>query len=296
VAQPDIPTQSVATGLVQLSGGKFRMGAPESEGYAEDGEGLVRCVTISPFSMSKYTVTNREFAKFVEQTGYETTAEKLGWSHVFHLFLTPEQKRRTTAVPAETPWWYPVPEACWKAPEGPGSGLEDRQDHPVVHVSWFDAVAYCKWAGTTLPTEAQWEFAARAGSDLTFPWGTELTPNGEHMCNVWQGRFPGSNTADDGYVGTAPVAAFPPNKFGLHNMIGNVWEWCADSFSPDYHSITVEQDPLYEAETGVRSVRGGSFLCHASYCNRYRSGARNGNPPDTSCSNLGFRVSVTGLH
>jgi sulfatase modifying factor 1 len=289
------PRHEVLGELVVLSGGKFRMGTPEGEGYPEDGEGPVRTVQLSEYSISRYTVTNRDFALFIKETGYRTTAQNEGWSHVFHMFLTPTQRRNQTNVPADTPWWYPTPDACWHAPEGEGSDLSERQDHPVVHVSWFDALAYCRWAGCTLPTEAQWEYAARAGSNHKYPWGNRLTPNDQHMCNIWQGRFPGSNTAADGYVGTAPVTAFAANRFGMHNMIGNVWEWCADGFSPTYHGATADSDPFFACDTGQRATRGGSFLCHESYCNRYRADARTGNAPDTTCSNLGFRVSLNDL-
>lgn len=268
------------------------MGSPEGQGYAEDGEGPQRVVALSGFSISRYAVTNERFAHFVEETGYRTTAEQEGWSHVFHLSLSPEQKRKVTQVPAQTPWWYPTQGANWTAPDGPGSTWRDRRHHPVVHVSWYDAQAYCTWAGLSLPSEAQWECAARAGSSDIFPWGAELAPGGRHMCNVWQGRFPGKNTAEDGYVGTAPVDAYSPNAFGLSNMIGNVWEWCADTFSPDYHRTTAALDPVNLAEGDNAAVRGGSFLCHESYCNRYRPGARNSNPRNTSCSNLGFRVAL----
>ncbi len=266
------------------------MGSQDGEGYREDGEGPQREVTLSPFFISKYAITNAQFARFVEETGYQTTAEQIGWSHVFHLLLTAEQKRNTTQVPSETPWWYPTNSAAWKTPEGPQSNWAGREHHPVVHVSWFDAVAYCNWAACGLPTEAQWEYSARAGSSQMYPWGPELKYNNKHMCNVWQGRFPGQNTAEDGYIGTAPVDAFSPNAFGLSNTIGNVWEWCADFFSASYHTTSSNNDPLYLQDTGIRSVRGGSFLCHHSYCNRYRLGARNGNPPNTTCSNLGFRI------
>lgn len=267
------------------------MGSPEGDGYAEDGEGPQREVKLSPFSIAKYTVTNSQFAKFIAETGYLTTAEQEGWSHVFHMLLTVVQKRTMVKVPAETPWWYPTEHATWKTPEGPDSDWCGREGHPVVHVSWYDAMAYCNWADVSLPSEAQWEFAARAKSNLKFPWGSELMFEGRHMCNVWQGRFPGSNTADDGYVGTAPVNAFSPNAFGAYNMIGNVWEWCVDVFTTDYHTTSLSEDPINISETGSRSVRGGSFLCHESYCNRYRLGARNANPPCTTCSNVGFRVS-----
>jgi formylglycine-generating enzyme required for sulfatase activity len=200
-------------------------------------------------------------------------------------------RRRIPRAPAQTPWWLPVPRAYWAQPEGPGSTVLDRLDHPVVHVSWNDAQAYCRWARAHLPSEAQWEYAARGGLEgCTFPWGDELTPDGEHRCNVWQGDFPIRNTGDDGYVGTAPVGAYAPNGFGLHNVAGNVWEWCSDYFSPAYHRETSDADPVFVLPTPARSLRGGSFLCHRSYCNRYRVAARSSNTPDTSASNIGFRV------
>ena len=268
------------------------MGSAAGIGYPEDGEGPARQVALSPFALARHCVTNADFARFVGETGYLTTAETSGWSHVFHLLLRAELKRAAREVPAQTPWWYPVRGACWHMPEGPGSHWEGRERHPVVHVSWRDAQAYCRWSRTRLPTEAQWEYAARAGSEEAFPWGPELTLEGRHMCNVWQGRFPGQNTAEDGFVGTAPVDAYAANAFGLSNMIGNVWEWCADWFDPQYHRTTSDRDPIRSQGTDARSARGGSFLCHESYCNRYRLGARTGNPPDTTCSNLGFRVAM----
>lgn len=278
--------------LIALGGGHFVMGAEDEDSNPEDGEGPRRSVKLSPFAISRFTVTNRDFARFVARTGHVTTAERLGQSHVFHLFLSPAQKRQTQAAPADTPWWYPTEGAFWANPEGPGSDISGREDHPVVHVSWQDAMAFAHWAGGSLPSEAEWEFAARAGSDDRFPWGNALEPDGIHMCNVWQGRFPGKNTGADGFVGTAPVAAFAPNGFGLYNMIGNVWEWCADSFTSDYHLITAQTDPRHDGDGAQKSARGGSFLCHQSYCNRYRLGARTGNHPDTTCSNLGFRIAA----
>jgi formylglycine-generating enzyme len=183
------------------------------------------------------------------------------------------------------------PPAYWAQPEGPGSTVLDRLEHPVVHVSWHDAQAFCRWSRTRLPSEAEWEYAARGGLEAsTYPWGDELTPGGEHRCNIWQGRFPTHDTAEDGHRGTAPVHAFSPNGFGLFNVSGNVWEWCEDYFSVAYHRETLETDPVFLEERPARSLRGGSFLCHSSYCNRYRVAARSSNTPDSSASNIGFRV------
>jgi formylglycine-generating enzyme required for sulfatase activity len=267
--------QAVLTGMVTLPGGVFRMGTADADGFPEDQEGPVREVTVAPFAIDVWCVSNERFAEFVDATGYETEAERFGWSYVFAKFL-PGPLRKASPRPEDTPWWCGVSGAYWRHPEGPGSALEGRWDHPVVHVSWHDAAAYCRWAGRRLPTEVEWEYAARGGLDQArYPWGDELTPGGEHRCNIWQGRFPVQNTADDGHVGTAPVDAFPPNGFGLYNVSGNVWEWCADWFD--------------EAQAN-RAMRGGSYLCHESYCNRYRVAARTANSPDSSTGNLGFRT------
>ena len=279
-----------------MIGGSFLMGSNDRR-FPDDGEGPVRRVQLNAFSIACYTVSNLQFAEFVRTTGYTTEAERYGWSFVFEGLLSDEQKRTPASHASETPWWVAVPHAYWAQPEGPLSNTLDRKDHPVVHVSWNDAKAYCRWSCSRLPSEAEWEMAARGGQEqATFPWGNELTPAGEYRCNIWQGTFPDCNTMEDGFFGTAPVHAFVPNGYGLHNIVGNVWEWCEDTFSPRYHQMTRSREPASaEAPAPHRSLRGGSFLCHDSYCNRYRVAARSSNTPDTSASNIGFRVVASGL-
>jgi len=274
--------------LVQLDGGTFSMGDESAWAYLGDGEGPVHEVSVNPFAIDPYTVTNVAFAQFVDATGHVTDAERFDWSFVFGGFLPDDAPETRGVVGAE--WWRQLYGANWRHPEGPGSSIEGRLDHPVVHVSWNDAQAYCAWSDTRLPTEAEWEYAARAGSPSPFPWGDELEPNGEHRMNVFQGEFPRHNTCLDGYAATAPVDAFPPNAFGLHNVTGNVWEWCEDWYSPNYYSQSPRQDPRGPTTGTTRVERGGSYLCHASYCRRYRVSARLGAEPESSTGNLGFRV------
>jgi sulfatase modifying factor 1 len=284
---------TVAEDLVPLSGGAFTMGTDDLHGYARDGEGPAHEVRLAPFSISRHAVTNARFAAFVADTGHRTEAEAFGWSFVFAGFL-PDDFPPTRAVQS-APWWRQVEGADWAHPEGPHSAIHDRADHPVVHVSWNDARAFCAWTGTRLPTEAEWEYAARGGvAGHRFPWGDDLEPGGEHRMNVFQGSFPLENTVADGYAGTAPVGAFAPNGHGLHEMTGNVWEWTADWFDPAYYRSSPRDDPRGPQAGSARVMRGGSYLCHASYCNRYRVDARSANAPDSSTGNLGFRVARSG--
>lgn len=277
-------------GMKLIPGGDFLMGSADADGWMADGEGPVRTVQLQPFYIDACCVTNEQFNAFVNATGYKTEAERFGWSFVFHLFLERDQLAEVAQRVVGSEWWCRVEGARWRQPEGPGSTIKQRWDHPVVHVSWADAVAYAAWAGKRLPTEAEWECAARGGLvQKRFAWGDELMPEGRHRCNIWQGVFPTHNTADDGFVGTAPVRSFKPNAYGLYNVAGNVWEWCHDWFSADFHVTGPREDPV-GPEVGERKViRGGSFLCHDSYCNRYRVGARTANTPDSSTGNMGFR-------
>ena len=282
-------TASSADVMVELPGGRFEMGTNDRVGFPADGEGPVRQVTVSPFSIDRCAMSNDDFAAFVDETGYVTEAERFGWSYVFAGFLGAAVRRVSPRVPA-TPWWLVVHGATWRSPEGARSDLRDRGDHPVVHVSWRDAAAFAHWAGKRLPTEAEWEYAARGGLEQArYPWGDELQPGGEHRCNIWQGNFPVKNTGDDGWLGTAPADAFPPNGFGMHNMAGNVWEWCADWWSPTFHLDGPRINPRGPQQGTANVMRGGSYMCHESYCNRYRVAARSSNTPDSSTGHIGFR-------
>jgi len=274
--------------MVKLDSGRFLMGSEIPEGFPADGEGPIRAVQLDRFYMDRVPVTNEQFREFVDRTGYLTEAERFGWSFVFAGQL--EQAAAEAEAPAGLPWWGKIDGANWRNPEGPDSCIENRENHPVVHVSWTDASAYSEWAGKRLPTETEWEFAARGGLEQKlYPWGDELTPGGKHLCNIWQGEFPNHNTAEDGYTAIAPVDAYPPNGFGLLSITGNVWEWCGDWFSPDFHLLATRNNPVGPEAGTSKVMKGGSFLCHASYCNRYRVAARTSNTRDSSTSNIGFR-------
>ncbi|MDI9933228.1 formylglycine-generating enzyme family protein [Rhodococcus sp. IEGM 1354] len=273
-----------------MPAGTVRMGDAFDEGYADDGETPVHDVSISGFRLSATTVTNRQFATFVKNTGYISTAEQYGVSAVFHLAFDGNPKDVLHRV-ADAPWWLAVEGADWKHPNGPTTSISALQNHPVVHVSWNDARAYCDWAGARLPTEAEWEYAARGGLESQrYAWGNELTPRGQWRCNIWQGEFPTRNTVEDGHSTTAPAKSYRPNGYGLLQMAGNVWEWCNDFFASDYYEHSRFDDPQ-GPDVGTRRVmRGGSYLCHHSYCNRYRVAARSSNTPDSTMGNGGFRV------
>jgi len=275
--------------MVPIPAGAFTMGTDDPNGYPDDGEGPPHEVELPAFELGAAAVTNDEFGAFVAATGHRTSAEQLGASFVFGGLL-PDDFPDTRGV-AAAPWWREVEGADWCHPEGPQSDITDRGTHPVVHISWLDAMSYCSWSGTRLPTEAEWERAARGGLEGShYPWGDDLEPGGDHRMNVFQGEFPQANTAADGWIGTCPVGSFPPNGFGLYEMTGNTWEWCADWFAPDAYRAAPCVAPPGPSSGSARVMRGGSYLCHASYCMRYRVDARSANTPDSSTGNLGFRV------
>jgi formylglycine-generating enzyme required for sulfatase activity len=265
------------------------MGDPFGEGYPADGETPVHEVRLAAFRMDTTAVTNAQFAAFVKDTGHVSGAEEFGVSAVFHQAFRGSRRDVVNQV-AGSPWWLAVRGASWRHPEGHGSDVGTRQNHPVVHVDWYDAQAYATWAGKRLPTEAEWEYAARGGlAGRRFAWGDELTPRGRWMCNIWQGTFPTENTADDGHLGTAPAKSYAPNGYGLSCMAGNVWEWCADWFAPGYYVRAPLHDPRGPESGDQRVMRGGSYLCHSSYCHRYRVAARSSNTPESTSGNTGFR-------
>ena len=275
---------------LRIPAGTFTMGDSSGDRNAPDGEVPLHEVTLDAFEIDATTVTNADFARFVADTGYRTEAETFGFSAVFHLAVE--------ADPADimgqadgTPWWFGVRGADWAHPGGPLSTVKRRDDHPATHVSWNDAVAYCEWAGRRLPTEAEWEYAARGGiNGAKYPWGDAEVDDGGWRANIWQGTFPRTNTLDDGWLTTAPVRTFEPNGYGLWQPVGNVWEWCQDWFDPNYYRHSPAANPSGPGQGGVRILRGGSYLCHISYCNRYRNSARSSNTPDSSMGNAGFRT------
>jgi sulfatase modifying factor 1 len=308
------PPPAATPALRRIPGGSFLMGSDRH--YPE--EAPAHRVRVAAFEMDETTVTNRQFAAFVAATGYVTVAER-PLDPALYPGADPAQLGpgslvfRRTAGPVDTRdmrnWWVWTPGACWRRPEGPESSIKGRKDHPAVHVACADAEAYAAWAGKALPTEAEWECAARGGLDgAEFAWGDELAPRGRHLANTWQGEFPWENRAEDGHAGTCPVKSYPPNGFGLYEVCGNVWEWTADWFAarhaaadPDKPSCCAAGDPrgaareasLDPAQPGPpiprRVVKGGSFLCAPSYCRRYRPAARHAQMVDSGMSHIGFR-------
>lgn len=308
---------SISTeGMVLIPGGRFLMGALDEEGRPD--EYPQHWVEVKGFWMDETEVTNAQFRKFVEATGYVTTAErKPDWEELkkqlppgtprphdsllqpASLVFSPPSEQVVLSNPGQ--WWRWVRGANWRHPQGPGSSIEGKDNYPVVHVSWEDANAYAKWAGKRLPTEVEWEWAARAGmANQPFTWGNEPVESGKAKANIWQGRFPDLNTARDGFERAAPVRSYAPNAYGLYDMAGNVWEWCADWYNAHYYvecarkNITDAKGPSSsydpdEPAVPKRVVRGGSFLCHASYCASYRVSARMKTSPDTGLEHTGFR-------
>ena len=292
------------TDLVDLPGGAFRMGSIDF--YPE--EAPVHTVTVEPFAIERHPVTNAQFAEFVDATGYVTVAEQAldpaDFPGVPKADLLPGALVfRPTAGPVDLrdwrQWWTWVPGACWRRPFGPQSSIDDRTDHPVVQVAYPDAAAYAAWAGRRLPTEAQWEYAARAGSTSRYAWGDDAAPGGELMANTWQGEFPYRNDGALGWVGTSPVGTFPPNAFGLVDMIGNVWEWTTTTYSR-HHRLDEPRTngccpPAPSADPTVnQALKGGSHLCAPEYCHRYRPAARSPQSQDSATTHIGFRCIADG--
>jgi formylglycine-generating enzyme required for sulfatase activity len=279
--------------VAEIPGGQALVGTDHPI-FPLDGEGPLRSKKIAAFAMDTTTVTNAQFQEFVTETGYLTEAERLGDSLVFQGLL-PKGTPPSRAI-AQTPWWRIIAGANWRNPVGPDSAAMLEMDHPVTHVSWNDATAFAQWAGGRLPTEAEWEYAARGGlEDVPFPWGnTEPNDSDFFPCNIWQGQFPNQNTARDGFFGTAPARSFAPNGYGLYNMVGNVWEMTSEVFK--VRSLKKDVVAAHAGKRGYKLSKGGSFLCHRSYCYRYRIAARNSTSPDTSTSHIGFRLvySATG--
>lgn len=290
--------------MVLVKGGRFLMGSSRFE----DSKPL-HTVEISSFYMDEHEVTNAQFAQFVKETGYITVAERELDAGDFPgvdpsmlvpgsaVFSKPEEIRSLNNY---LMWWEYIPGASWQHPEGPQSSIKDRMDHPVVQVAYEDAEAYAKWAGKRLPTEAEWEYAARSGQDANdnvYYWGSELKPDGKWKANIYQGQFPVDNSKEDGYEGTAPVKSFPSNTLGLYDMEGNVWEWCSDYYRPDYYQHSALSNPKgpensydpQEPNLEKRVQRGGSFLCNDQYCERYKAGSRGKGEVNSPTNNVGFR-------
>ncbi|CAK9295723.1 unnamed protein product [Gordionus sp. m RMFG-2023] len=274
--------------MVLINEGEFIMGT-NTPHFIADGEGPERTVFISKFYLDKYEVSNYDFSIFINATGYITEAEKFGVSFVLENNLDEKIKLDIKKAVADATWWLPVENATWRQPEGLGSHIYNRSNHPVIHISWNDANSFCKWAGKRLPTEAEWEYACRGGMDRKlYPWGNEFNQNNIFHANIWQGEFPYINTGEDGYVTTAPVNVFAPNAYGIYNIVGNVWEWTSDWWHTQ-HDSSYQKNPKGPDSGTDRVKKGGSFACTEGYCFRYRCAARSQNTPDSSATNLGFR-------
>ncbi|RLJ51572.1 formylglycine-generating enzyme required for sulfatase activity [Litoreibacter meonggei] len=273
--------------VVKIPSGRALLGT-DHPFFPVDGEGPLRKKKMPAFRMDATTVTNAQFRDFVADTGYVTDAERFGDSLVFQGLL-PKGTPPSHAV-ADAPWWRMIQGANWRDLFGPDTADHLMDDHPVVHVSWNDAVAFAGWAGGRLPTEAEWEHAARGGlGDVPFPWGDQEPDDTDFQpCNIWQGRFPHQDLAFDGYTGTAPARSFAPNAYGLYNMVGNVWELTSELFK--VRSLKKDVIAAHAGKKGFKLSKGGSFLCHRSYCYRYRIAARNSGSQDTSTSHTGFRL------
>lgn len=287
VSGPGGPFETGHTDIVPIPGGAGLIGT-DAPHLPDDGEGPLRRKKIKPFRMDTTTVTNARFAAFVAATGYVTEAERIGDSFVF-VHALPADAPPSQAV-AGAPWWRVIAGAHWRCINGPGSEGAYQPDHPVVHITWNDARAFAAWAGGRLPTEAEWEHAARGGlGDVPFPWGDTAPNDIDHFpCNIWQGQFPQADLGRDGYRATAPARSFQPNGYGLYNMVGNVWEWTSQPFK--VRSLRKTARVAHAGKAGFKLNKGGSFLCHASYCFRYRIAARSGTSADSSTAHQGLRL------
>ncbi len=269
--------------FITISAGSFAMGSEDFDANPLDNEGPIREVWVDEFLIAATPVTNSQFAQFVGSTGYITEAEQIGWSFVFHLLVAEDAEVIGESQGAG--WWLGVEGASWRSPGGGSSSHLKLADHPAVHISYQDAQAFCDWAGLALPTESQWEKAARGGLvSNRFPWGNDLLVEAKWQCNIFQGSFPGHNTTEDGFLGTSPVKSFAPNGFGGYDFAGNVWEWTATRFEAGSSNLLQDPSEIFMV------TRGGSYLCHDSYCNRYRVGARNKTAATSVAGNIGFRV------
>lgn len=288
ITSPEITTQMDPSlrDAVLVPGGQAYVGTADPK-IPVDGEGPLKRKKVKSLYWERGTVTAAAFERFVQATGYVTDAERYGWSYVFHAHV-PQDALDSQRIDG-LEWWLRIDGAYWAKPTGP-SGPDAAPDHPATHISWNDATAYAKWAGGRLPKEAEWEHAARGGQgDVRFPWGDKDPNDTDHFpCNIFQGEFPHTNLECDGYAATAPALSFEPNAYGLYNMVGNVWQWSADPFKLSSLKKTARQHG--QATKGQKLIKGGSFLCHISYCYRYRIAARTGNTADSSTSHMGLRV------